>query len=95
MLRPNKLPVENITVASDVYSLGVILYELLTGKRPYELKDKPFVQILKIIETAEPVPPSKIVDSKSKILNSELDAIVLKSLAKSPDDGIKRSMNFA
>ncbi len=81
---PEQIGSENITVASDVYSLGVILYELLTGKRPYELKGKPLDQIIKIIKTAEPVPPSKITDSKTKIINSELDAIVLRSLAKSP-----------
>ena len=83
---PEQITGENFTVSGDVYSLGVIFYELLTGKRPYDLKDKPLAQIIKIIETAEPIPPSKTTNSILKGINSELDAIVLKSLAKTPDE---------
>src|ERR1044072_8466258 len=46
---PEQLKGETITTASDVYSLGVLLYELLSGNRPYDLKDKSLPEILRII----------------------------------------------
>ncbi|HQU84484.1 MAG TPA: serine/threonine-protein kinase [Pyrinomonadaceae bacterium] len=79
---PEQINGENITVASDVYSLGVILYELLTGKRPHYFKDKSLNEILDIIKTKEPVAPSAISDSKIQISDSELDLIVLNALCK-------------
>ncbi len=46
---PEQLKGETITTASDVYSLGVLLYELLSGNRPYDLKDKSLPEMLRII----------------------------------------------
>lgn len=86
---PEQINGENITVASDVYSLGVILYELLTEKRLHDFKQKPLAEILKIITKEKPLAPSKISKPNPDISDSELDAIVLKSLAKSPDERYK------
>jgi serine/threonine protein kinase len=55
---PEQIRGEPISTASDIYSLGVILYELLTGKRPYETDSKNFSQIIKIICDDEPTRPS-------------------------------------
>ncbi len=86
---------DEIDARSDVYSLGVILYELLTGERPYPVKGE-MVEVLKHITATEPIPPSKVwtVDSgvsrrKSGRLrvgqcpiDEELRTILLKSLSK-------------
>lgn len=86
---PEQINGENITVASDVYSLGVILYELLTEKRPHDFKQKSLAEILQIITKENPPAPSAITNYKLQTTDSELDLIVLKSLAKSPSERYK------
>ncbi len=98
---PEQFKNENITTATDVYSLGVLLYEMLTEKRPHDLKDKSLPEILRIIEEEEPVLPSQTIakskdenqnpSNKDRKLNlqslkGDLDTIVLKALAKEPGE---------
>ena len=56
---PEQLKGETITTASDVYSLGVLLYEILSGNRPYDLKDKSLPEMLRIISEEVPLKPSE------------------------------------
>lgn len=67
----------DIDVRSDVYSLGVLLYEMLTGQFPYDVSGQ-LAEVLRNIVEAEPRPPSAL---RSRI-DDEVDTIVLKALAK-------------
>jgi serine/threonine protein kinase/tetratricopeptide (TPR) repeat protein len=58
---PEQVKGERITTASDVYSLGVLLYELLTGHRPYRVKSRRPEEIVKAICEQEPERPSLAV----------------------------------
>jgi non-specific serine/threonine protein kinase/serine/threonine-protein kinase len=66
-----------IDIRTDVYSLGVILYEMLTGKYPYEVVGQ-MADVLRNIAEAEPKKPSTI----RRQINDEVETIVLKALAK-------------
>src|SRR2546425_6480124 len=58
---PEQVKGERITTSSDVYSLGVLLYELLTGQRPYRVKSRQPEEIAKAICEQEPARPSAAV----------------------------------
>jgi eukaryotic-like serine/threonine-protein kinase len=82
---PEQILGEPLTIASDVYSLGVVLYEMLSGERPYKLRRDTRGALEDAIVQAEPMPPSSVVDGQHrKGLRGDLDTIVLKALRKQP-----------
>ncbi len=64
----NGLP---ITTATDVYSLGVVLYELLSGTRPFDSKGKSYQEIANLVLTQEPIRPSLVISVLRGTLKTE------------------------
>ncbi len=88
---PEQLEGRATTTASDVYSLGVVLYELLAGQRPYESSGLGREELLRRIRAGAVVPPSaaaarRTPDRLVKRLSGDLDAIVARAIAVEPEN---------
>ncbi len=79
---PEQLGGASVTTATDVYGLGLLLYEILTGRHPYLSGGETLAEIERAVSGTEPVPPSRA--SGRKGLAGDLDTIALKALRKEP-----------
>ena len=95
---PEQVRGEQVTTATDVYSLGILLYEILTGSRPYSLRDQSLERIIHTVCHSEPVKPSSLLMRnetaketlqsavrRSQRLRGDLDNIVLMAMRKEPE----------
>lgn len=71
---PEQLQSKSVTTATDIYSLGVILYELLSGHRPFESKESDLKEIYKAVIETDPLPPSAIISTIGKQLKEITEA---------------------
>jgi eukaryotic-like serine/threonine-protein kinase len=87
-----------ITTASDTYSLGVLLYLLLTGSLPYEIKDLNQQELIRVICLDPPRRPtvaSGTVSGSDRRLDGDLEAILLKALRKEPQERYRTAEQLA
>ena len=83
---PEQVLGRRATTASDVYSLGVLLYLLITGQRPYQVDTGSLSEIEKVVCHQIPAAPSTTVTKEeSRALAGDLDWITLKALEKDPE----------
>jgi non-specific serine/threonine protein kinase/serine/threonine-protein kinase len=108
---PEQILGKKVTTASDVYSLGVVFYELLAGDKPFHFEGKSLEEIINTIANDEPLMPSTIQSSKFKIqdskqknpqsqipnpkLKGDLDNIALKAIQKEPERRYNSVAEFA
>jgi feruloyl esterase len=94
---PEQMRGKSITTATDIYSLGVVLYELLSGHRPYRLKQNTPAEIERAICEAEPEPPSTAVSRvESEITSSGVSVTKTPELVsetrESPPEKLRRHL---
>ncbi len=84
---PEQVLGKPVGTASDIYSLGVALYELLAGVGPYNTGAMSPAEMERVVCEQDPPPPSAVAGAElASQLRGELDAIVMKAMAKSPDE---------
>jgi non-specific serine/threonine protein kinase/serine/threonine-protein kinase len=86
---PEQLRGLPVTTACDVYALGVLLYELLAGVRPYETAGLPLEEVLATVLERDPPRASAAASAQlpypPRRLAGDLDAIILKAMSKEPE----------
>ena len=80
---PEQVRGRAVTTASDVYALGVVLYELLTGRRPYHVENNDPRELLRLV--CEEDPPKPSTASPGRQLAGDLDAVVSRAMRKEPE----------
>jgi len=77
---PEQVSGAHVTTVSDVYSLGVVLYRLLTGKSPYAVRSNDAARMAEILSDSTPTRPSQV----EREVDADLDNILLMALRKEP-----------
>ena len=81
---PELIRGEAVSTSADVYALGVLLHTLLTGTNPYRLSRFEGYEVARAVLEQEPERPSVSAPDRAKRLRGDLDAIVLRAMAKDP-----------
>ena len=96
---PEQAQGELVTKSSDIYSLGALLYEMLTGVRPHRFRSRnpSRVELINVLCEQEPILPSSLADDPQarRLLRGDLDAILLCALRKDPSKRYPSVTEFA
>ncbi len=87
---PEQVLGEAVTTSTDVYGLGVLLYQLISGAKPFDLGTATSPEIRKLICHTDPIEPSKAAAEKTadvvgRRIGGDLDRITMKAIRKEPE----------
>lgn len=82
---PEQFQCGDPSTATDVYGLGILLYLLLTGEKPFAFKGKSLIEIEKLVQHKPPPHPSRHANPAIGAISADLEAIILKALRKEPE----------
>jgi tetratricopeptide (TPR) repeat protein len=88
---PEQLLRERASLLSDIYSLGAVLYKIVTGQSPHNLTGLNFLESTRLVTESEPLPAS----AHTKKADADLDAILVKALERSPARRYGSATEFA
>ena len=82
---PEQITRDEITTATDVYALGVMLYELLAGRRPFDVAGRSPAEVERQVLGGAPPPSSAAPEARRRAVRGDLDRIVQKAMAPEPE----------
>ena len=88
-ISPEQIQERPVSARSDIYSLGAVLYEILTGEKPF-----PDVPLITVIQNHLSIPLPLVCDSRPD-LSPQIDAVIQRATAKEPADRFPNALAFS